>query len=1342
MSSSFTLSCPVPRCSYKTNNLNHLYDHARKQHKNHQWNQQQATSVGGTACPCGVLCKSTLGIKRHQSIGQCKQQSTSPTTPSSPSSSQSRTSPPSSPITRHDHESKVPDTPTADSDEETKMADRSDSSPKSNTAIPRNTIKIPRFQGKTTKQTIKLPQSGKSSQQSMQHHHQSGKSSSTDKNNSTNDLDTSWEDLFDEWNQPPRCSTAAKVNTSDTESNTSTLSSSSSSSDSSEYQPSDNEQQDIEEEEEEKVDIPSSPPTITSTINQSQQYSPVITSGSSSSAASSSTDTITDTSQIILTPANYHHLSSMWTPKTIPDTYKDDFTATIERLSRAYIDDPSELTLFHILCLPKMCLRDIKHTSRVKERLQSYPQISWNVNISAGNNNNYNNSNKNKQSKQLNPVDKAKRFISHGNLSRACQQLWNHSPIASPTSDTISKLQQLHPSQLNPINWGNRKGQDPGDIQQHYITNAIHSLNIHTGAGISGWTTPMIQHAFRNSQSFIKFIVLLSKQIYRGTAPGASMLCSSKLIPLVKDPIVNKIRPIAVGEIMYRICMKAILHKTLKDYKDILLPTQLGVGTPTGVEPILLMVEQSLNINNNNNNNNQELPDLNTSDKHFPDQHTENTVTNSDFPESDNHITESENNTHKPINQSGNSNSNQGINNNNNATYFYRDHTHDDGFNGVGCIDLANAFNNLSRNTILSAIRSHCPKLERTFKWAYGTPHPLIISGNYHHQQQPVIIPSAEGVRQGDPLGPLLFSLGFRSVIETLEYEVEGIKTMSYLDDLTILCPSTDHYDRIITTLKSLSHHGIIVNENKSKYITKQQIRNNDDGYLEILGSCIGTTNGRRHFLNKHIHQIKSHLHMLRQLTSQEAYLLLSKCVAQQMRHLLRSMNQSGLQSTWKQLDTLLINFVKELRGPVATQTSSSSSSSSSSSASSSTASTAPTTLSSTASTASTTLSSPTSSTSYNQWEDTIITLPLRYGGLGITSHADTADMIRDTAIVQADAVLNWSSEIENENDNNITSVKDKINQYHLQQYHNLINHLPDSHLVQFIDMNSKVSRSWLTTIPSSKYLRLSDPEVACYFRSKTLSYKDNICIKCGSANSVSHIESCPRVSNFKVARHELIKKSLGRALTLSGNDVQIEPFVAATGNTNNNNNNNNKQRLDIKVSGPAAPRGNSALIDVSVVTLQTTKTPYKPIPTINTASSTNNNESGNSHNTSKHKINSVDSYIQGALDTRSKDKTNKYQDQTQLPVLPFCISSNGTMNTKAVDILRTIQDKKSFIQELSIILARSKCHLGNQHTNLGNQHSNLGTASTQSVKNLGISKRKQGNQGQKQAKSGNISQN
>ena len=85
-------------------------------------------------------------------------------------------------------------------------------------------------------------------------------------------------------------------------------------------------------------------------------------------------------------------------------------------------------------------------------------------------------------------------------------------------------------------------------------------------------------------------------------------------------------------------------------------------------------------------------------------------------------------------------------------------------YHGIGLIDLTNAYNKLSRSTILSSIRENNPKLERFFIWAYGNPTPLLIndilSDKYH------IIESAQGVRQGDPIAPYFFSINSRKAIE------------------------------------------------------------------------------------------------------------------------------------------------------------------------------------------------------------------------------------------------------------------------------------------------------------------------------------------------------------------------------------------------------------------------------------------------------------------------------------------------------------------------------------------------------------------------------------------------
>ena len=72
--------------------------------------------------------------------------------------------------------------------------------------------------------------------------------------------------------------------------------------------------------------------------------------------------------------------------------------------------------------------------------------------------------------------------------------------------------------------------------------------------------------------------------------------------------------------------------------------------------------------------------------------------------------------------------------------------------------DCTNAFNTLSRKSIAAAIKTQAPAFFQMAKWAYDSPTPLYLRGN----ENVTVLKSSEGVRQGDPLGPLFFSLGIR----------------------------------------------------------------------------------------------------------------------------------------------------------------------------------------------------------------------------------------------------------------------------------------------------------------------------------------------------------------------------------------------------------------------------------------------------------------------------------------------------------------------------------------------------------------------------------------------------
>ena len=89
-------------------------------------------------------------------------------------------------------------------------------------------------------------------------------------------------------------------------------------------------------------------------------------------------------------------------------------------------------------------------------------------------------------------------------------------------------------------------------------------------------------------------------------------------------------------------------------------------------------------------------------------------------------------------------------------------------------LDFINAFNSVRRDAVLEAVAQHIPELLAFTVSAYGAPSIL----QFGDEQ----VLSEEGIQQGDPLGPLLFSLALNGPLQDLRGEfVSG-----YLDDVSV----------------------------------------------------------------------------------------------------------------------------------------------------------------------------------------------------------------------------------------------------------------------------------------------------------------------------------------------------------------------------------------------------------------------------------------------------------------------------------------------------------------------------------------------------------------------------
>ncbi|XP_026399180.1 uncharacterized protein LOC113295035 [Papaver somniferum] len=94
-------------------------------------------------------------------------------------------------------------------------------------------------------------------------------------------------------------------------------------------------------------------------------------------------------------------------------------------------------------------------------------------------------------------------------------------------------------------------------------------------------------------------------------------------------------------------------------------------------------------------------------------------------------------------------------------------------------IDFSNAFNMVSKYHLIKEVRLHCPGISHWVEFCYMRPATL-----YYAQY---ILSSALRVQQGDPLGPLIFSLTLHPLVKTIASRCKHDLHSWYLDDGTII---------------------------------------------------------------------------------------------------------------------------------------------------------------------------------------------------------------------------------------------------------------------------------------------------------------------------------------------------------------------------------------------------------------------------------------------------------------------------------------------------------------------------------------------------------------------------
>ena len=194
-------------------------------------------------------------------------------------------------------------------------------------------------------------------------------------------------------------------------------------------------------------------------------------------------------------------------------------------------------------------------------------------------------------------------------------------------------------------------------------------------------------------------------------------------------------------------------------------------------------------------------------------------------------------------------------------------------------IDFKNAFNYVRRDKMLEMVRQHVPEIFPFVYTCYSAPSSL----RFHE----TTLQSAEGVQQGDLLGPLLFCLSIQPILLQLKSEF----CVFYLDDGTL----GGHECSVLEDLKLIEREasslGLLLNHNKSELICNDSsglglLAHAPDlckvkpGQATLLGSPIGGLESIDITLSEKLSSLKVLGTRLVHLHKQDALLLLRNAFA------------------------------------------------------------------------------------------------------------------------------------------------------------------------------------------------------------------------------------------------------------------------------------------------------------------------------------------------------------------------------------------------------------------------------------------------------------------------------
>ena len=329
----------------------------------------------------------------------------------------------------------------------------------------------------------------------------------------------------------------------------------------------------------------------------------------------------------------------------------------------------------------------------------------------------------------------AQRVESHlaaGHLHRAVQCLSSTSLKANTHSaherELLSRLHPACPSQLPSC---------PADapetvVDLGWMADEMAASDTGAAPGPSGWGSNTLAVLATDTHCVAALALIIQHMLNNNMPPAVrTLLTTSTLVSLVKDDHGGR-RPVAVGEMLYRLAARYALFRVLSPAQKALRPHQFGVGEQDGCTQVVQSLQHLLTL--------PPAPMPRAPARHV----FAFSAPRPPPPAIDN--------TPRPL--------------------------------ACLSLDMSNAFNSIDRAALLNAAYAN-PDLApcwRMLDFAYGQASLLMMTADSSVADSEAFLLSANGVRQGDPLSSLLFSLAMHTVYSHIASLMRA-GCYAYIDD-------------------------------------------------------------------------------------------------------------------------------------------------------------------------------------------------------------------------------------------------------------------------------------------------------------------------------------------------------------------------------------------------------------------------------------------------------------------------------------------------------------------------------------------------------------------------------